>query len=251
MIETLACAKCKNRLVQDNQSLFCKKCRISYHKDKGIWHFFTPNSPSTPNTLNQYENLHKNYYGAPTDGSYEVLAAFAKGNKTLDVACGPGLLEKLVPETVGLDFSLNALKKAKQAGAKYLIWADAHNLPFKKNAFDLAVCAGSLEHFENPQKAIREMVRVSKIQVLTVHKTLPVLFPNIFHAVFSKIFNIAHQPIEKPINSGFVEKMVKNAGSKVIFKGVWTLPVNYGRVITWLPELKSIPSCSFIISIKK
>jgi len=41
-----------------------------------------------------------------------------------------------------------------------LIRADAHNLPFKNNSFDLVICTEVLEHVVNPEKVLGEIKRV-------------------------------------------------------------------------------------------
>lgn len=40
--------------------------------------------------------------------------------------------------------------------------ADIHNLPFEDNSADAVICESSLEHFKNPEKAVKEMYRVLK-----------------------------------------------------------------------------------------
>jgi len=247
----LACPKCKSKLRHKKSGRYCIKCRLTYQKHSRIWHLLYTNKKNTKNSQKEYDIMHKKYFGGPKDGSYEILASIAKGNKTVDIACGEGIIERLAPQTVGVEFSLNALKKAKNQGAKYLVLADAQALPFKDNSFDISISAGSLEHFQNPQKAILEMARVSKIQVLTVHKHPPIPFPQIAEKVISITLGIKHQPIEKPISLNLLEKMLKKANLHIVFKGIWTLPLNYGRVIKIFPEIKIIPSCTFIISTKK
>lgn len=248
-INYLACPKCKIAFTIKELKASCKRCHNTYPKIDGIWNLLYSGNVSKK-SLAEYDKMHQTTFGGPNDGSYEILATIARGNKTVDIACGEGLIEKLAPETVGVEFSLNALKKAKKNGAKYLVLADAQNLPFLDNTFDVAISAGSLEHFPNPQKAINEMARVAKIQVLTVHKPLPIPCALTVHKLATKLLHVTHQPIEQPISEKQLEKMFKIAGLHIVFKGVWTLPVNYGKVIKILPELKNIPSCSFIISIK-
>ena len=160
------------------------------------------------------------------------------------------MLTSLDPQIVGVDFSFTALNQAKKNGAKHLVLADAHALPFKNNAFELAISAGNLEHFENPQLAVDEMARISKKQLLIVHKYPPIPFAKQLFWVATKLFKINHQPIERPLHMAEVERMCIQSGLRIIFKGVWTLPTNYGRVIPWLPELKFIPSALFIIATK-
>lgn len=246
-----ACPRCKTPIKPNDSYGKCFKCNIKYKKIDGIWHFLHFPIKESRNSLLEYNAMHKGYFGGPKDGSYEILASIARGNKTLDIACGEGLIEKLAPETVGVEFSLIALKKAKTNGAKHLVLADAHALPFRDNAFNIAISSGNLEHFADPQIAIKEMARVSKIQVLTVHRYPPFPLSSLLYDLITKVFKIIHQPIEKPINQKLLEKMLQKAGLHIVFKGVWTLPVNYGRPIKFMPEFKNIPSCSFVISIKK
>ncbi len=244
-----ACPRCNNNL-NLKLSGICKKCKFKFKKKDGIWHFLLIDKNTKASQVG-YELLHRARSGGPKDGSYEILASFARGNNTVDIACGEGIIEKLAPNTVGVDFSLNALKKAKVAGAKFLVLADAQALPFNNNSFDLAICAGSLEHFPNPQKAILEMARISKIQIFTFHSYPTIPFAPIIHKLFSWMFKITNQPIEQPVTPKKIEEMLKKSELYVVFKGIWTLPLNYGRPIRFLPEFKNITSCSFIVSAKK
>lgn len=45
---------------------------------------------------------------------------------------------------------------------KIFIEGDVENLPFKDKSFDFVICSHLLEHVENPDKAISEIVRVGK-----------------------------------------------------------------------------------------
>ena len=244
-----ACPRCKTLLAPKTYGS-CPKCKFEFKKKDGIWDFLYIPRGQSKRSQKQYDNMHRNDFGGPQDGSYEILASIARGNKTVDIACGEGIIEKLAPEAVGVEFSLNALTKAKANGAKYLVLADAHALPFRENSFDIAISSGNLEHFADPEKAIKEMARVSKIQVLIVHRYPPFPFARLIYDLITKVFKIIHQPIEKPISQESLEKMLQRAELHIVFKGVWTLPFNYGRVIKFLPELNGISSCSFVISIK-
>ena len=246
-----ACPKCKLTLQIIKNTATCFKCKRIFQKQHEVWNFLIGKDVQTRHSIYDYEIVHQSPLHGPDDGSYEVLAAFAKGNRTLDVACGDGIIEKLAPQTVGLEFSRNALLKAKKNGAKYLVQANAEALPFANNSFDVCICAGSLEHFINPQQALSEMSRVSKIQVLTVHSMFNVPGITVLFKIVSKLLRIQHQPIEKPISENKLRNMLEKANAHIVFKGVWTLPFNYGRVIPWLPELEKFPSVRFVISIKK
>ncbi|MCK5241185.1 methyltransferase domain-containing protein [bacterium] len=43
-----------------------------------------------------------------------------------------------------------------------LVVADLENLPFRDHAFDYIICRHVVEHLENPEKGIKEMMRVAK-----------------------------------------------------------------------------------------
>ena len=100
------------------------------------------------------------------------LAAVApRGDeRALDVACGPGLLEKAfashVREIVGVDLTPAMVTKAvaidREAGisnAQFEV-ADALRLPFEANVLDLVLTRLALHHMPDPGAAVREMARV-------------------------------------------------------------------------------------------
>ena len=108
-------------------------------------------------------------YLRPTE-AYHVYYHLLKpkeGSKWLDVACGPGLLLKVVSENgvhaTGIDISETAIKMAQiklpQADLKV---ANAENLPFTDNSFDFVSCLGSLERMLDLKKALKEQLRVAK-----------------------------------------------------------------------------------------
>jgi SAM-dependent methyltransferase len=90
-----------------------------------------------------------------------------KGRTLLDIACGGGyfLREALRRGAlaVGVDLSTEALKLARRnAPDSALLCGNGESLPFGGDAFDYAVNLGSLEHFLDPGRGVREMARVLK-----------------------------------------------------------------------------------------
>ena len=90
-----------------------------------------------------------------------------KGRRLLDVACGIGdwltVAAALGAIPTGVDISQRALALCQQR----LPDADLHcgpaeQLPFADRQFDVISSLGALEHFLDPQAALREMVRVAK-----------------------------------------------------------------------------------------
>jgi len=89
-------------------------------------------------------------------------------HKVLDVGCGAGFLAVPLAEKFevhGIDLSkemLNlAAKRARESNLKLeLTYGDNHALPFEDNFFDGSYCKFALWPLKNPEKALKEMVRV-------------------------------------------------------------------------------------------
>ena len=79
-----------------------------------------------------------------------------------------GNLFALLPEgryeLFGIDFSENMIEEArKKCGDKAVFAvADAEELPFDDNAFDIIVCNASFHHYIHPDTVVSEMHRVLK-----------------------------------------------------------------------------------------
>lgn len=94
-----------------------------------------------------------------------VLAGAGPGARLLDVGCGTGgLLARAVGDGLvvsGVDVERRALAMAERAApSAVLTVADAHELPFDDDAFDLVTLVQVLEHLTNPVQALREAGRV-------------------------------------------------------------------------------------------
>jgi len=86
----------------------------------------------------------------------------APGRRTLDVACGDGrLLQSLGHSVVGIDASPTIVQfAAGHDGAAPAVLADAIDLPFRDEAFDLAVAYMCLHDIDNMVRAAAEIARV-------------------------------------------------------------------------------------------
>lgn len=88
------------------------------------------------------------------------------GQKLLDIACGRGDFLEIAKaqgiQSYGLDISSVALEMAPPQCIGSMMVSLGENLPFPDNTFDYITCLGSLEHFLEPEIAIREMRRVLK-----------------------------------------------------------------------------------------
>ncbi|KKR76237.1 MAG: hypothetical protein UU21_C0014G0008 [Candidatus Levybacteria bacterium GW2011_GWA2_40_8] len=98
---------------------------------------------------------------------------FSNINTVLDVGCGEGFIMKRLKKAKigvsweGIEYSDNVIEIGKKIHPDLKITkGDIYKLPYRANSFDLVVCTEVLEYLENPRKALRELVRVSKKYVL-------------------------------------------------------------------------------------
>jgi len=200
-------------------------------------------------SLEEYEKIHQEKGFIEEIEYYQAIAAILRGNKSVDIGCGEGFVEKFSPETVAVDFSIEALHRAKLNGANYLVRAAAEYLPFKDNTFEVALSSGVLEHFINQKQAIEEMSHISKMQVHIVHAKLP--FPlEYFKKLVFRILQMKAQPVEKPLSMNELKAMLDSAGLKVIFQGFWNY-IDLRYVWRKIPYgLIKIPSHHFVFTVK-
>ena len=120
-------------------------------------------------TRNAYDEIFKGESIHQMDSLFLWFYSFLsikQGTRLLDIATGRGQMVELSRKNganaFGIDFSMTACKIASERSPGQILSADGQFLPFVDNYFDFVTNIGSLEHFENLQLGIREMVRVLK-----------------------------------------------------------------------------------------
>lgn len=106
-------------------------------------------------------------FGAVTRQTVQATldaAQVGRGTRVLDICCGPGMLSEAAAQrgahATGLDFP-GVVELARQlVPAAEFINGDALDLPFPDNSFDAVVCGYGVMHVPDPEKAMREMLRV-------------------------------------------------------------------------------------------
>jgi len=113
------------------------------------------------------------------------LAEIAEDKKVLDVMTGTGELSLLAARAggtvVGIDFSKPMLTLAKRKMDRSgldnvaLVVADAENMPFPANYFDVVVCSFGLDTAYDPERVVYEMERVAKTDasIVAAYKSYP------------------------------------------------------------------------------
>lgn len=89
------------------------------------------------------------------------------GRHVLDVACGTGewlgYLQQKGADVAGIDLSRRAIRAClERFPGRDFRCGPAETLPYERGRFDLVTCLGSLEHFLDKGRALREMRRVAK-----------------------------------------------------------------------------------------
>ena len=123
------------------------------------------------NVKNWFDDTYQNRkfsYLRPEE-AYEIFISLLnpkKGDKLLDVACGPGLLLKKAVEknikAYGIDISEIAIELSKNfVPEASTVLGNAENLPFADKEFDFVTCIGSLERFLDTTQSLNEMKRVT------------------------------------------------------------------------------------------
>lgn len=100
-------------------------------------------------------------------GLLSIKEQAEKALKILEVGCGEGSKLKLVTppgsQGVGVDISQTAISRAQTQYPQFQFQvADAERLPFADGEFDLVLSAFTLEHLQNPERVLAEMIRVLK-----------------------------------------------------------------------------------------
>lgn len=87
----------------------------------------------------------------------------------LDAGCGEGFtMNKLKENGIGkriegIEYANEAIALSKKLYPNLVIkQASIYDLPYKDSSFDLVICTEVLEHLDEPEKAVREMLRVTK-----------------------------------------------------------------------------------------
>lgn len=111
-----------------------------------------------------------------------VIEKIKEGETVLDAGCGEGILAVLLAEkgfdVTACDISEPNIESAKKfAGEKGVdkkinfVVADAENLPFKDDSFDVVISSHVLEHLPNFEKGLSEIKRVMKNRAIVALPT--------------------------------------------------------------------------------
>lgn len=116
-----------------------------------------------------YDRLWRRYMNRTLPVARQT-AAVAPDDRVLDLACGTGeLLRRIARHTpeadlTGIDLAPAMVEQARGKLAEVpgvrVEQADAHDLPFRDDAFDVVVCASTFHYFTHPAVVLAEARRV-------------------------------------------------------------------------------------------
>jgi ubiquinone/menaquinone biosynthesis C-methylase UbiE len=143
--------------------------------------------------------------------------------RVLDVGCGVGKIfwKTTAGMNVGIDSSLTALKIASEKSDSVYIYGVAENLPFRKESFDIVLLLEVIEHVDDQEACLAEIIRVLKRDGLLI-----LSFPNYCHLlwllvrIMARILNkpgwINLQPIDRILNYFQVKRRLDKYGMRLI-----------------------------------
>jgi ubiquinone/menaquinone biosynthesis C-methylase UbiE len=100
---------------------------------------------------------------------YPITLDSLKGKKVIEIGCGAGRFTEILLEygayVVSIDMSSAVEANYNNfpiTSSHMIAQADASDLPFENEVFDIALCLGVLQHTGNPESIINGMYRVTK-----------------------------------------------------------------------------------------
>lgn len=213
----------------------------------------------------EYDKWHTNVYqfdpkhADESSPWYRIVLEFlppVHEKRILEIACGRGGFSRLLgsrgASVCGADFSSSAVAIAKEkllayptlAGRVNYVQADAQDMPFEENSFDIVISCETIEHVPNPCAAVREMYRVCKpggTLLLTTPNYLNFMGLYLIYALVRHPGRKSSQPLDQRFVFPQIRNFLKRAGWKIVRTDgtVHQFPFIPGRDPIPFPKLES------------
>lgn len=146
-------------------------------------------------------------------------------SEILDVGCAGGLttshLARWFPQAAvtGLDAYRDAVVYADQRHKEVrFVMADAHELPFASERFDLITCVETLEHLGDPRKAVLEMQRCLRSGALLIvgQDTDSLLFRTVWWLWTKSRGQVWDHAHVNPLNASGLLGLLEEVGFRIV-----------------------------------
>lgn len=152
-----------------------------YYDDYGTWY--------------DKERFNTYYYSFINDIETGVVREYSVDKKTLEIGCGTGIIlsqvSQFAQESWGIDLSSGMLKSAKKKNLN-IKEANAINIPFDDEEFDVVYSFKVLAHIPNIQEVVAEVHRVLNINGVAI---LEFYNPISFKALANKIDGVTDDEV--------------------------------------------------------
>ncbi|MBI4621324.1 MAG: class I SAM-dependent methyltransferase [Desulfobacterales bacterium] len=171
----LCCPKCREKLTNEGQRVFCSLCLEDVAVDDRFIDFDRLN-PKLNLDLDAIVQKITEYAGITMndiDIDWRIAAILkdirknARGTVCLEIGGADGpmtpVLENLFDTTLTLDYSKHFLKRIQNKTERAIcVYSNAHFLPIQDNVLDMIICCEVLEHSTIPTQLLTEMRRSVK-----------------------------------------------------------------------------------------
>lgn len=153
---------------------------------------------------------------------YDRIPKVIEGKDVLEIATGPGLLAKHVAHAankmIATDYSDGMIAEARKGEYPDNLTfevADATNLPFDDNSFDVVLIANALHIMPDPEKALQEIDRVLRNKGILIAPNFVNHGSGLMSSVWSGILKIAGVSFEHQWRTEEYKAFLEKNGWKV------------------------------------
>jgi ubiquinone/menaquinone biosynthesis C-methylase UbiE len=105
------------------------------------------------------------------DASIDVILKNILGGSVIDVGCGKGYLIQQISahHTAGSCYTgYDVATEPADTDKIHFVKGSVMSIPFPDKSFDTVVCTHTLEHIRNPEKALKELRRITARRLIVV-----------------------------------------------------------------------------------
>jgi ubiquinone/menaquinone biosynthesis C-methylase UbiE len=183
----------------------------------------------------EYDRRWTRYLEVSLRASLEEIGT-ETGARVLDVGCGTGaLLERLrgrAPEAelwgVDLTPEMLAVARARLPSEVRLAVADVHRLPFPDARFDTVVSSSSLHHWSRPERALRELARVTRRggRLVITDWTRD----DLACRLYSRVLRLTHPSVRRPFRAAELRRLLERVGFSRVTSRRYRVGVVWGMM---------------------